>query len=366
MPHLFSPLKIEKTEYPNRIFMAPLTRTRNFPDGVPTPLMAEYYAQRASAGLIIAEATAISLQGYGFLNAPGLWMEEQIEGWKKVTEAVHEKGGKIIVQIWHGGRVVFPTMSGGQQPVSASATQAPGLGHIWEGKRPYPKARALEISEIKEITTQFADAAKNALEAGFDGVQIHAANGYLIDQFLRDSSNLRTDEYGGSVENRMRFLKEVCEAVIAKIGAEKVSVRLTPNGKILGCIDSNPEEIFLPVAKMLNDLDIAWLELKEFNPHATDDADNQEKLSPKIRKIFQRPLVLNGGYDLETAQQAIESGAANAIAFGRDFISNPDLVERFKTGAALNDADKTTWYGQFLDDKTKGYTDWPTLENTKA
>ncbi|QCE34254.1 alkene reductase [Acetobacteraceae bacterium] len=366
MISLFDPIQIGKTTCQNRLFMAPLTRTRNYPDGVPSSLMAQYYAQRAEAGLIVSESIAICLQGYGFLNASGIWMEEQIEGWKHVTEAVHQKGGKIIAQLWHGGRIVFPTMSGGQQPVSASDSAAPGIGHTWEGKRPYPKARALKISEIHQITELFAKAARNARKAGFDGVQIHGANGYLLDQFLRDSSNQRTDEYGYSPENRMRFLKEVCQAVIAEIGSEQVGVRLSPNGEILGCIDSQPEKLFLPVAKMLNELNIAWLALKEFNPHASKDnlanpLSYQPKLSPEIRKIFKKPLVLNGNYNFESAKEAVQDGFADAISFGRDFIANPDLVKRFKTSAPLNKEDKTTWYGQFLTDKEHGYTDWPTI-----
>lgn len=361
MPTLFTPLQIGVLSCPNRIFMAPLTRLRNTRQGVPTPLMAEYYAQRAEAGLIISESTAVSQQGFGFLDAPGIWNEAQVEGWKRVTEAVHAKGGRIVCQLWHGGRIVFPETSG-EQPVAPSASRAPGLGHTWEGKKPYPEARALRLDEIPGLIETFVSAARNALEAGFDGVQIHAANGYLLDEFLRDSTNHRTDQYGGSPENRMRLLKEICQAVIAEIGAGHVGVRLSPNGEIQGCIDSNPAEIFVPTAAMLQNLGVAWLGMREADPALNDGkftGSGQPKLSPEIRKVFTNPLVLNGDYTFESAEQAVSRDAADAISFGRLFISNPDLVHRFQNALPLQPDDKKSWYGEFLDNKAQGYTDYP-------
>ncbi|QDH13194.1 alkene reductase [Formicincola oecophyllae] len=370
MTTLFDQLQLGAIPCKNRVFMAPLTRLRSTPDGVPTPLMAQYYAQRADAGLIIAESMAICQQGSGFLNAPGIWEQAQIKGWRLVTDAVHAAGGKIVAQLWHGGRIVFPTMNGGTQPVSASATQAPGLGHTWEGKEPYPMARALRLDEIPALVAQFAQAAQNAIKAGFDGVQVHAANGYLLDQFLRDSTNHRTDAYGGSVENRMRLLREVCVAVIGAVGAGRTGVRISPNGEILGCVDSNPKALFVPVAAMLQQLGVAWLGVKEFNPHADPNAPGpqQAPLSPEIRKVFTNPLVLNGNYDFQKAEQVVGTGKADAISFGRPFIANPDLVKRFEKlaqGQTANvaESDKKTWYGEFLprEEQSLGYTDYPTM-----
>lgn len=361
MPTLFDPLQLGNISCKNRIFMAPLTRLRNTAEGVPTPIMAEYYGQRADAGLIVAESAAVSRQGFGFLDAPGIWNGEQIEGWKRVTGAVHDKGGKIVCQLWHGGRVVFSGTSG-EQPVAPSVSRAPGLGHTWNGKMPFPEARALRLDEIPHLIDTYAYAARNALAAGFDGVQVHSANGYLLDEFLRDSTNHRTDQYGGSPENRMRLLREVCEAVMSEVGANRVGVRLSPNGEILGCIDSDPAAIFIPTAAMLQEIGVAWLGLREADPDLNDGkftGSGQPKLSPEIRKAFTNPLVLNGDYTFETAEKAVQTGAANAISFGRAFISNPDLVKRFREHLPLQPDDKKTWYGEFLTDKAKGYTDYP-------
>lgn len=362
MPTLFDSLSLGAIETKNRVLMAPLTRARAEKTGVPTPIMAEYYAQRASAGLIISEATGVSRQATGWVYAPGIWTQEQIDAWKPVTQAVHDKGGKIACQIWHMGRLVHSSVTG-EKPVAPSPSTAPGGVHTYDGKKPYEEARELSVEEIRGIVDDFGRAARNAIEAGFDGVQIHAANGYLIDTFLRDATNQRTDEYGGTPEKRLRFLREITESVIAAVGADRVGVRLSPNGEMQGSIDSNPEAVFVPAAKMLQDLGVAWLELRESSPESTfvfDKPTEQPKLSPKIRKVFTRPLVLNQDYTLEQAQADVASGHADAISFGRRFISNPDLVHRLQHNLPLQDDDMGTWYGAWHG--PKGYTDYPTAE----
>ncbi|MDF7673501.1 alkene reductase [Acetobacteraceae bacterium ESL0709] len=359
MPTLFDTLQLGAVRAPNRIFMSPLTRAKATREGVPTPIMTEYYAQRATAGIIISESVGISQQGLGWMNAPGIWLDSQIEGWKPITAAVHEKGGRIFCQIWHMGRMAH-SLNSGQQPVSCSATTPPGHIHTYEGKRDYEEARALRADELPGIIADYAQAARNALRAGFDGVQIHAANGYLLDQFLRDSTNHRTDQYGGSPENRIRLLREVTEAVIAAIGAERVGVRFSPNGKVQGTIDSHPESVFIPAAKILQELGVAWLELREARPHsdyALAEVTDQPRLSPEIRKVFTNPLILNQDYSQKEAEEAVETGRADAISFGRLFISNPDLVRRFRGNLPLQKADMATWYG--VRHGTKGYTDYP-------
>lgn len=357
MTNLFDSLQLGDIATKNRIFMAPMTRARAGRDAVPTLMMAEYYAQRANAGLIISEATGISREGLGWTYAPGLWTDAQVNGWKPVTAAVHAKGGKIVAQLWHMGRVVHSSVTG-LQPVSSSATTPPGVAFTYEGERPYEQARALTRDDIKRIVGDFARAARNAIQAGFDGVQIHGANGYLIDQFLRDSANFRTDEYGGSPENRIRFLSEVTQAVVAEIGGSKVALRLSPNGDTQGCIDSAPETVFVPAAVELERLGIAWLELREIGPDDTFGRTDQPKISPLIRKVFHRPLVLNQGYTFETAQTVIREGKADAIAFGREFIANPDLPVRFAKGLPLaREGDEALRY----DNKAgaHGYIDYP-------
>lgn len=360
MPSLFDPIDFGVIHAKNRVVMAPLTRARAGRDGVPTPLMAEYYAQRASAGLIISEATAVSQQGKGWVYAPGLWTKAQIEAWKRVTGAVHGKGGKIICQLWHMGRMAH-SINTGEPIVAPSASTAPGTAHTYEGKKPYEEARALTVEEIAVIVRDFGKAAKNAIEAGFDGIQLHAANGYLIDEFLRESTNHRNDAYGGTPEKRLRFLSEILDATISAIGAEHVGVRFSPNGEIQDAWDSNPEAVFVPAAKMLDEKGIAWLELRESSEKSTfvfEDPTTQAKLSPKIRKVFSRSLVLNQDYTPKEAEAAIESGRADAISFGRRFISNPDLVERLQKNLPLADDDMSTWYGAQYG--SKGYTDYPT------
>ncbi|MUG05197.1 alkene reductase [Bombella sp. ESL0378] len=358
MATLFEPISFGAIKAANRVVMAPLTRARAGKDAVPTPIMAEYYAQRATAGLIISEAVGISRQGLGWAYATGIWNDAQVKGWKAVTDAVHEKGGKIVCQLWHMGRMVHSSTTG-EQPVAPSPSTAPGHIHTYEGKAPYEEARALRLDEIPGIIEDYIKAARNAMKAGFDGVQIHSANGYLLDEFLRDGTNHRTDAYGGSVENRLRLLREVTEAVIKEVGAEHVGVRLSPNGEVQGTIDSKPETVFIPAAKMLNDLGVAWLELRESNPSSTftfGGATEQPKLSPEIRKVFTRPLVLNQEYTRDEALKAVAEGKADAISFGRAYIANPDLVRRLKEDLPFQQDDMATWYGPI---GAKGYTDYP-------
>ncbi|GAL98674.1 NADH:flavin oxidoreductase [Acetobacter tropicalis NRIC 0312] len=354
MTSLFEPIELGSIYAKNRILMAPLTRGRGTRDHVPTPIMAEYYAQRAGAGLIISEATGISREGLGWPYAPGLWSQEQVEAWKPITAAVHAKGGKIVAQLWHMGRMVHSSVTG-QQPVSCSATKAPEALHTYDGKQAPEVARPLTKEDIARILNDYENAARNALQAGFDGVQIHAANGYLIDEFLRDGTNHRSDEYGGSPENRIRFLREVTERVIATIGAHKTSVRLSPNGDTQGCIDSHPEQVFVPAAKLLNDLNIAFLELREPGPNGTFGKTDQPKLHGPIREVFRKPLVLNQDYTREEAIETVATGVADAIAFGRPFLANPDLVRRLEDNLPQNKDDIRTWYSQ----GAEGYTDYP-------
>jgi 2,4-dienoyl-CoA reductase-like NADH-dependent reductase (Old Yellow Enzyme family) len=362
MPSLFDPITLGAVDAPNRILMAPLTRGRSDKDAVPSDLMIDYYTQRASAGLIISEATGISREGLGWPFAPGLWTQAQVDAWKPVTESVHAAGGRIIAQLWHMGRQVHSSVIGGQ-PVSSSATKTEGQAHTFEGKKDFEVARPLELNEIPRLLDDYELATKNALAAGFDGVQIHAANGYLIDQFLRDNANSRTDEYGGSIENRIRLLREVAERVISVAGADRTSVRLSPNGDSQGVDDSNPEPLFTAAAKALSDLGIAFLELREPGPDGTFGKTDVPKLSPAIRKVFKGVLVVNSDYDtLEKAQAELDTGVADAISFGRTFIANPDLPERLRTGAPLAQDNPKTWYSQ----GPEGYIDYPALETADA
>jgi 2,4-dienoyl-CoA reductase-like NADH-dependent reductase (Old Yellow Enzyme family) len=342
--------------------MAPLTRGRATRDHVPTPIMADYYAQRATAGLILSEATGISREGLGWPYAPGLWNDDQVEGWKPVTEAVRRAGGRIFAQLWHMGRIVHPDFLDGAQPLSASATTAPGQAHTYAGKQDYAEARAATPDDLARVLDDYGNAARNAIRAGFDGVQLHAANGYLIDQFLRDGANFRDDAYGGSPENRARLLREAVARLIDAAGADRVAVRFSPNGATQGVDDSNPAAVFVPAAKWLSDQGIAFLELREQRPDGTFGRSDVPKVSPAIRPVFERPLVLNQDYDLARAQAALDSGVADAIAFGRPFIANPDLVTRLARGAPLNAWDMATFYSQ----GPAGYTDYPTLEAEAA
>jgi len=358
MPSLFDPITLGAIHAPNRILMAPLTRTRATDGHVPTEIMIDYYRQRAGAGLIISEATGISQEGLGWPNAPGLWTEEMVEAWKPVTAAVHEAGGRIVAQLWHMGRLSRPDVIG-MTPLSSSVTRAP---YHDPDKNPYGEARAATLDDIARVQDDYASAARNALRAGFDGVQLHGANGYLIDQFLRDNSNFRDDEYGGSPENRIRFMREAVARVIAEVGADRTSIRLSPNGETQGADDSDPLSVFVPAAHALNDLGIGFLELRELSPGGTFGASDVPKLSPEIRKVFSGPLVLNQDYGQADGQADLDSGVADAIAYGRPFIANPDLVDRFRAHAPLAKDDPRTWYGR----TAEGYTDYPALEAAAA
>jgi N-ethylmaleimide reductase len=338
--------------------MAPMTRGRAGRDHVPTQLMEAHYVQRASAGLIISEATGISKQGMGWPHAPGIWNAQQIEAWRAITTAVHHAGGRIICQLWHMGRVVHPSFLNGEPAVSASATNAPNQARTYGGRAPYERARALETEEVMGIVTDYARAARNAIDAGFDGIQLHAGSGYLIEQFLRDSTNYRTDRYGGSIANRVRFLIEIVQATSDEIGAGRVSVRLSPNVATQGVTDSDPKSLFVAAAQELNGLSIAFLELREPGINGIFGVTDSAPLSPSIRAIYDGSLVLNEDYPRDTARRQIEIGFANAVSFGRPFISNPDLPRRFSLDAALSAGDPSTWYTQ----GAKGYNDYPAFE----
>jgi N-ethylmaleimide reductase len=357
MPTLFDPIQLGAIAAPNRILMAPLTRGRNTRDHVPTDLMVEYYRQRASAGLIISEATGISLQGLGWPYGPGLWNEAQVEGWRRVTRAVHEAGGRIMCQLWHMGRVVHPSLPGRSQPVSASATTAPGNAMTYEGPQPHVEARPLALEEIPALVEDYRRATDNALRAGFDGVQLHGANGYLIDQFLRDAANRREDRYGGALENRIRLLMEVMEAIAGVAGADRTSVRISPNGNIQGVTDSDPAPLFSLVAERLSALGLAFLEVKEPPPGGTRGTPDHPPVAPVIRKAYRGTMVLNSDFDAVRAPAALAEGLADAIAFGRHFIGNPDLVYRLAHGLPLAPSVQETWYTQGPD----GYVDYPAV-----
>ncbi len=358
MPSLFDPIRLGAIAAPNRILMAPLTRGRATAAHVPTPIMAEYYAQRASAGLIISEATGISQEGLGWPYAPGIWSDEQVAGWRPVVGAVHKAGGRIVCQLWHMGRIVHPDFLGGGTPVSSSATTAPGKAHTYAGKQPYAQARALGVDEIPRLLADYRRAADNARAAGFDGVEVHAANGYLIDQFLRDNSNHRTDAYGGSIENRIRLLREVTAAVAEIVGADHTGVRMSPNEPIQGVDDSDPHALFTAAAAALSELGIAFVELREPGENGTFGRRARPPLAPAIKRAFGGPLVLNSDYDGARGQQALDQGIADAIAFGRTFLANPDLPERIRVAAPLNPDVMATWYSQ----GPEGYTDYSTLD----
>ena len=358
MPSLFDPIRLGAIQSPNRILMAPLTRGRASRAHVPTPIMVEYYAQRAAAGLIISEATGISREGLGWPYAPGIWSGEQVAAWTPVVEAVHRAGGRIVCQLWHMGRLVHPDFLDGAAPVSASAIAAPNKAHTYDGKKPHGEPRALATSEIPRLLGDYRRAAANARRAGFDGVEIHAANGYLIDQFLRDGGNHRTDAYGGTVENRIRLLIEVTQAVADTIGADRISVRLSPNEPIQGIDDSDPVALFSAAAAALGGIGIAFIELREPGKGGTFSRAARPPVAPAIRQAFGGLLVLNSDYDGATGQAALDDGEADAIAFGRTFLANPDLPERIRVSAPLNKDVQATWYSQ----GREGYIDYTTLD----
>ncbi|ANY19486.1 N-ethylmaleimide reductase [Tsuneonella dongtanensis] len=362
---LFQPIELGAIHAKNRILMAPLTRGRSTqPGSIPNEMMVEYYRQRAGAGLIISEATGISVEGAGWPAAPGIWSDEQVEGWKPVTQAVHDAGGTIVLQLWHMGRLVHPDFLGGNPPVSASATKAPGHAHTFKGRQEHAQARELSVEEIARVVGDYRKAAENAKAAGFDGVQLHGANGYLVDQFLRDSTNLRTDEYGGPAENRARFLREVLTALVEVWGADRVSVRLSPNGETQGCDDSDPATTFAAAARVCEDLDLGFVELRQPGPDGTFGQTDVPQQDGVIRQIYTGPLVLNSDYSAEEAVADIESGRCDAVSFGRPYISNPDLAERIRVGAewAPNVDVPRSWYLP----GPQGYIDYPTMDEERA
>jgi N-ethylmaleimide reductase len=362
MTTLFTPLTLGDLTLPNRILLAPLTRMRAAPGNVPHALNATYYAQRASAGLIISEATQVSPQGLGYPNTPGIHSAEQVAGWRQVTDAVHAKGGRMFLQLWHVGRISHTSLQpGGALPVAPSAIAAKGDAVTPSGMKPLETPRALELAEIPGLVESYRQGAQNAKDAGFDGVEVHGANGYLLDQFLQDGSNRRTDAYGGSIANRARLLLEVIDAAVAVWGPQRVGVRLSPYGTFNDMHDSDPVTLFTHVLGQLAARGVAYVHLIE--PRATsaggsDEVNADAPLTTALfRKTFTGVLIGAGGYTFDSARAAVEGGTVDAVAFGRLFIANPDLPRRFETGAPLNRYERKTFYGG----GAKGYTDYPAL-----
>ena len=353
--NILSPITLGRYNLTNRIIMAPLTRMRA-PNGLANDLMAEYYAQRATAGIIISEATAISAQGIGYPNIPCIYTPEHIDAWKKVTTAVHQHNGHIFLQLWHVGRISHPDFHQGELPVSPSAVTPKGQAVTFKGYKPFVTPRALTVPEIQNIVEDYRKAAENALAAGFDGVEIHAANGYLIDQFLRNGVNQREDDYGGSIENRTRFLLEVTEAVVSVCGADRVGVRLAPSGTFNDMTDTDPERLFTYALHQLNPFDLAYVHIVDALEGDIRHGAKVVELE-KLREAYNGKLIVCGGYDYEKANHAIEANLADAVAFGQLYIANPDLVERFKQHAPLNTPNPSTFYGG----NEKGYTDYSSL-----
>lgn len=362
MSDLFSPVQMGPYQLANRIVMAPLTRNRAQAHDVPSALAAEYYAQRSGAGLIIAEATQISPQGKGYAFTPGIYSAEQVEAWKTITAAVHAKGSKIFLQLWHVGRISHPTLQPeGALPVAPSAIKPEGKTFTEAGWLTMETPRALELAELPAIVEQYRIAAKNAMAAGFDGVEIHAANGYLLDQFLRDKTNQRTDAYGGSIENRARLLLEVTQAITEEIGGERTGIRLSPISPANDCGDSNPQALFTYVVEQLDRFNLVYLHLVEGATGGPREVENGFDLQV-LRKLFKGTYIANNGYDLALANTVLAQGQADLIAFGRPFIANPDLVERLKLGAPLNVMNPKTLYGG----GAEGYIDYPALDQQAA
>ncbi|GAA6211425.1 alkene reductase [Hyphomicrobiales bacterium 4NK60-0047b] len=364
MTDLFSPIQLGDYQLPNRIFMAPLTRARSLAGAVPKAgLKAEYYRERASAGLIIAEATAVSQMGLGWLNTPGIWNEAQQEAWSPVTKAVHEKNGRIFIQLWHMGAVVTPDFIEGRQPLSASNVQLEGeLRTPKERKQTLVEPKAMTTTEINQVQNEFVDAAKHSIAAGFDGVELHAANGFLIDQFIRDKTNKRKDQYGGSIENRIRFCLEIVEKISKEIGSGKVGIRISPTNKVWGIKDSDYLKTFSHLVERLNEYDLAYLHILEPKPNSDHFIETVDYITPKLRELYQGTIIANGGFTKETATHSIQSNEADAIAFGGPFIANPDLVERFMKNAELNvPVDDSLFYTN----EAQGYTKYPTLEKLR-
>ncbi|MGB9151739.1 MAG: alkene reductase [Alphaproteobacteria bacterium] len=347
MPSLFDPLTIGELILPNRILMSPLTRCRASAGRVPNAMMATYYAQRASAGMIISEATSVTPMGVGYPDTPGIWSAEQVEGWKLITKAVHEAGGRILLQLWHVGRISHPNYLNGALPVAPSAIAAQGPVRQMRPPAPYPVPRALTLEEIPGVIEAYRQGAQNASAAGFDGVEIHGANGYLLDQFLQDGSNKRTDAYGGSIENRGRLMLEVTDAVVSVWGAGRVGMHLAPRGDAQSMGDSNPAATFGYIAEQLGKRKIAFICARE---HLGED-----RLGPQLKKTFGGVYLVNEGFTKVTAEQVLAAGEADAAVFGKLFIANPDLPQRFRLNAPLNEPHPETFYGA----GPAGYTDYP-------
>ncbi len=356
---LFTPIRVGDLELPNRIVMAPLTRNRAGPGNVPTELMAEYYRQRASAGLIVSEATQVAPEGVGYPATPGIHSPEQVAGWQQVTRAVHEAGGRMFAQLWHVGRISHPSMQpGGVLPVAPSAVRPAGEAMTCDGPQPFVTPRALARDEIPQVVDRFRHAARLAREAGFDGVEIHAANGYLVDQFLRDGTNHRDDDYGGPVANRARFLLEVLAAVGEVWEPGRVGVRVSPENTYNDIRDSDPQATFNFVAEALAARGLAYLHVVE-----GDMVTGRRELDyGALRQRFGGAYMANNGYDFRRATGAVARGDADLVSFGRLYIANPDLVERFRLGAPLNEPDESTFYGG----DARGYTDYPVLAAAAA
>jgi N-ethylmaleimide reductase len=358
---LLEPFELGPIALPNRLVMAPLTRNRAVEGLVPGPLAAEYYAQRASAGLLITEASQVSQQGQGYQDTPGIYSKEQVAGWRKITDRVHARGGRIFIQLWHVGRISHTSLQpGGGKPVGPSAIRAKGKTFVGGVFTDISEPRALELSEIPGIIDSFRRGAANALAAGFDGVELHGANGYLLDQFAKDGANKRTDAYGGSIEKRARLMIEVAEAVAAEVGAQRTGIRISPVTPANDISDSNPQPLFDHIVDRLNALKLVYIHLVEGATGGARDIAPFDYAS--LRKRFDGAYIANNGYDFELAEKVLAANQADLIAFGKPFIANPDLVERLKRGAALNAPDKATFYGG----GAKGYTDYPTLEAVAA
>lgn len=354
---LFDSFKLGKLTLPNRLAMAPLTRNRALAGLVPSPLAVEYYGQRASAGLLISEATQVSQQGQGYQDTPGIYSKEQVAGWRKVTDHVHERGGRIFLQAWHVGRISHTSLQpNGGAPVAPSAIRANTKTFVNNAFTEVSEPRALELSEIPGIIDSYKRGAANAIEAGFDGVEVHGANGYLLDQFARDGTNKRTDAYGGSIENRAKLMLEVSQAIVGEIGAERTGIRISPVTPANDASDSNPQPLFDYIVDHLNAMKLVYIHVIEGATGGPRDIAPFDYGS--LRKRFKGAYIANNGYNFELANKVLAADAADLIAFGKPFIANPDLVERLKKGAPLNEPDKATFYGG----GAKGYTDYPTLD----
>lgn len=361
---LFDPIQLGDYQLNNRVFMAPMTRARTGPSGIPNKMVATYYAQRASAGLIISEATAVDPRGDGWPGAPGIYTDAQQSGWALVADAVHANGGRIFMQIWHMGRAVLTESIGGQKPLAPSAIAADGeLPNSQGVPTAFETPEVMTLAQINEVVAAFATAARRAIDAGLDGVEIHAANNFLIDAFLRDGTNKRSDEYGGSLENRSRFLLQAVDAVVAEIGAGKVGVRFSPTNAVFGISDSNPAEIFSYAATQLSKRNLAYLHVLEpaLDSESTMTA-GLPLVAPILRQTYKGLMILNGSLTKETGNEAIAAGKADAVAFGVPYISNPDLAERLRHNLALSDGYPETFYGG----GAQGYTDYPTTVRETA